>query len=115
MIKKQKTEPIKKVRTSQADKYPMNIPVETFNVWQQNRRMGDPEAMMKAFKCSRPIVERALNFGHVKEAWVVKSVNDFYKNRLKKELEQSRELLALTKEASQAKAEHLKNKYRPTK
>lgn len=87
----------------ETDKYPMNIPPETLSAWAQNRRKGDPEEIMKALKRSRPIVERALNFGHVKEAWIIPAINDFYTKRLKKEIKQTQELLDLTKEANQSK------------
>lgn len=70
---------------SMEERYPRTIAQQLFDSWQILRRYGDPGRICKAAKISRPIVDRAINYGHVKDPNVTKAINKFFSDRTEKE------------------------------
>lgn len=75
------------------EKYPMTIGQELYDAWQLHRRLGDPGRLQKVLKVSRPIVERALNYGHCPNQTNVDKINDFFEKRNGKHVEGSSKLI----------------------
>jgi len=82
---------------SMKKKYRTTIAEELFDAWKKLRRKGDPEEIMKLSGRSRPIVDRALNYGHVNDSDMVDIITDYYKERLEKESNDAKELLINSK------------------
>ena len=74
-----------KNKLSMRDRFPMNISKELFNTWQQLRRTGDPAKLQKALKLSRPIVDRALNYGNAKNEVTADRISKFFSDRIAEE------------------------------
>lgn len=75
----------KKGKLSMQERYPMNIPENVFNAWQQLRRKGDPPLIASAINLSRPVIDKALNLGHVKNEKNTERISQFFQKRLDKE------------------------------
>ena len=84
---------------SMAERYPRTVTIETFTAWQTLTRSGDSKAIHEKYKISRPIVSRALNYGHVKNPKVTDNINKFFKARLLKEAQGAEELNDLAEAA----------------
>lgn len=69
------------------------IAPKLFKAWQQLRRKGDPELIMELTGKSRPIIDKALKYGHVKDQTVVDAITKFYNDRLTSENQQGEDLL----------------------
>lgn len=76
-----------------AERFPMNVPQETFDAWQLLRRVGDPELIARSIKASRPTVDKALKYGHVKKQWVATKITNYFKERRERELKQGTKLI----------------------
>lgn len=74
---------IKKIekKPPMAERYPMTISQELYDAWQVCRRKNDSVAICKIAKLSRPIIDRALNYGSVKSERLVKQITKFFKDR----------------------------------
>lgn len=89
----------KKVDTSasMSERYPMKIGQSLFDAWQILRRYGDPGRICKQKKISRPIVDRALNYGHVKDPNVTKKIIAFFQDRVESENNSGNKFIASAK------------------
>jgi hypothetical protein len=70
---------------SMDDRFPRTINSQLFDAWQILRRSGDPALLCKKTGFSRPIVDRALNYGHVKNPKLANMISEFFDKRLDKE------------------------------
>lgn len=75
------------------ERYPRTIALENYDAWQILRRRGDGSKLVKHVGHCRPIIDRALNYGHVKEDVVRRRINSFFRNRQEKEKKEGEELL----------------------
>lgn len=92
----QEKKQVKKVDTSipMKERYPLTIEQDLYDSWQLHRRYGDPGRICKAKGISRPIVDRALNFGHVKDPLVAKRIYAFFMERVNSEKNSGNRLIA---------------------
>ena len=81
-------------------KYPRTITVELWTAWQNMRRVGDAEKIMKTIKKCRPVVDRALNYGHIKNMRIADKISKFFKDRLEEEKKTALNLMRLAEENS---------------
>jgi hypothetical protein len=80
-----------------AERYPMTISIQLYDAWQLMRRYGDPGKICKEYSISRPIVDRALNYGNVKEDRVEKKITEFFNERFDRENNKGNKLLKKVK------------------
>lgn len=73
------------------------IAPKLFKGWQAMRRKGDPELIMELTGKSRPIIDKALIYGHVKDNAIADIITKFYNDRIKAENEQGEVLLKAAK------------------
>lgn len=73
------------------------IAPKLFEAWQKLRRKGDPEAIMELTKKSRPIIDKALKYGHVKDQTIIDVITKYYNDRLNAENQQGNILLKSVK------------------
>lgn len=71
----------------------MTIAPELFEAWTKMRRKGDPEQIAQALGKSRPVIDKALKYGHVKDQTVVDGITKFYNVRLAAETSDGKKLL----------------------
>lgn len=76
--------------------YECTISPDLLATWQKLRRRNDPEAIAKAVGKSRPIIDRALLYGHVKIEGLTSAISKFFSDRLQDEKKQSATLEKLT-------------------
>lgn len=74
-------------------KYEMTIAPELLEAWQKARRKGDPEKLASLLGRSRPVIDRALKYGCVKDSDIIDGITKFYVERLNKEGADGKELL----------------------
>lgn len=82
------------------EKFPMTITQEMYDAWQTFRRMGDPAKLQKILgaprgKVSRPVVERALNYGHCPNPLFVTRINKYFTARKEEEEQSGTKLIQL--------------------
>lgn len=70
----------------------LTIDPNLLKTWQQLRRKKDPDVMAQELKVSRPVIDRALGYGHVTMPDLVDKINAFFEARLRKEQEASARL-----------------------
>ena len=76
----------KVTKPSMASRFPMNISQDLFDAWQKLRRTGDPKDICKDLNLSRPVIDRALNFGHVKNLEVTpERISKWFAKRIENE------------------------------
>ena len=78
---------------SMAERYPRNVSQQLFDSWQVCRRKNDPKELCKKLKMSRPIIDRALNYGHVKNEKLTQRISAFFNDRYEREKKQGQELI----------------------
>jgi hypothetical protein len=83
---------------SMAERYPMTISIQLFDAWQMMRRYGDPGRIVKKYNICRPIVDRAINYGNVKDPRVEKKISEFFNERFKGEEQKGNKLLKIVKD-----------------
>lgn len=79
----------------ESKKHPRNVALELLQAWQKLRRRGDGQEMAKDLEYSRPVIDRALNFGHVNVPGMVDSINQWFTERLTRERKSANKLLQL--------------------
>ena len=79
--------------TEESDKYPRTVSKELFAVWNQYRRTGDGQTIADALGYSRPVIDRALNFGHVKAKGLSDQISKFFSKRLTDERQTAQEMV----------------------
>ena len=91
----------KKINTalSMEERFPRTISQELFDAWQILRRSGDPELLCKELNLSRPVIDRALNYGHIKRSGIGDEISKFFQKRLDKEKNKGSELLDAAKKS----------------
>lgn len=72
------------------------ISPELHEVWKKLRRIGDPPAMAKELKVSRPTIDKALMHGYVAQTDLVDKINGYFQRRLEREKEQAKALQSLS-------------------
>lgn len=92
----QEKKQVKKVDTSipMDERYPRTISQELHDGWVVLRRYGDPGRICKTKDISRPIVDRALNYGHVKDPRVTKKINAYFSERVEAEKNAGKKFIA---------------------
>ncbi len=80
-------------------KYDRTISVELFNAWQTFRRRKDVEVISAELGYSRPVVDRALNFGYVKTDGLSENITEFFTKRVRNERESAGKLMSLNDKA----------------
>ena len=73
-------------------KFEMTISKELFAGWKKNRRRGDTEKLMEITGKSRPVIDRALNFGHAKKDELIDAISTFFINRMQEEKQLAKEM-----------------------
>lgn len=73
--------------------YEMTIAPELFEAWQKSRRKGDPDEIAGILNKSRPVIDKALKYGFVKDQTVVNGITKFYNDRLSAERKDGMDLL----------------------
>lgn len=73
--------------------YPMTVAPELFEAWVKLRRKNDPEEIATKLGKSRPVIDRALKYGYVKDDIVVAGITKFYKDRLEQETKDGKSLI----------------------
>jgi hypothetical protein len=66
---------------------------DLFEAWVKLRRKGDPEQIAEILGKSRPVIDKALKYGYVKDDAVVKGITKFYNDRLEAENKDAKKLL----------------------
>lgn len=82
---------------SMEERYPRNIPLELFDAWQLLKRTGDAEKLCKELGKSRPIIDRALKYGHVKKQSLAAHISRFFQQRVDREKNKGNKLLDAAK------------------
>ena len=77
-------------KKSMEERYPMTVSKELFDEWQKNRRSGDVTKMFNKFAksaqpISRPIIDRAINYGNIKQDYVAKKITKYFIERVEAE------------------------------
>ena len=82
---------------SMQERFPRTIPQEVFDAWQILRQVGDAEKLCTLLKKSRPVVDRALNYGHVKKPVMADKISEFFQKRIEKQKGKGERLLTAVK------------------
>jgi len=91
MTQKTNTPAKKSAYKGMAKRYPITITPELFELWQNHRRSGDVTNMLngtKTFKkinVSRPILDRALNYGTAVSDDLVQRITEYFTIRIEAE------------------------------
>lgn len=98
------------------DPLPCTIDPGLFEAWKKLKRFRDSEYIGEEFGWSRPTVDNALNYGHVKSTELVGHINTYFSRRLKSEKATGEALMELqasteapAKEATQSPFKRKKN------
>jgi hypothetical protein len=86
----------KKDSKSMATRFPMTISKQLFDSWQKNKRKNDAAKLMEICDRSRPIIDRALNYGHVKDDELISTITNYFLLRVQSENSQYEKLNANT-------------------
>lgn len=73
-------------------KFEMTVSKELFAGWKKNRRRGDTEKLMEITGRSRPVIDRALNFGYAKKEELIDAISNFFITRLQEEKAKAKEM-----------------------
>lgn len=68
-----------------AERFPRTISQQLWDAWQILRRKGDAEELMKRTELSRPVIDRALNYGHIKNSSLEAKITKYFDARLERE------------------------------
>lgn len=94
MNKERKSRVVAKKLTPE-EKYPRTISLKVFNAWKDLKRMGDSKLLVNKGLACRPIVDRALNYGHVKSPKLEKKITKFFTDRAAAEDVENEQLLSI--------------------
>lgn len=88
---------MKKPETKKATKkvFERTIDEDLFNSWKMSYRTGDIPELMELTGKSYPIIQNALNKGHVKNESVCDTISNFYIARREKQKEQARKIASI--------------------
>lgn len=79
--------------------YRRTIALELFNQWRQLARKGDPEAIAKELRMSKPTIHKALIYGNVNTEVVKNGITKFFADRLRREMDEAEQLEKLRLQA----------------
>lgn len=79
-------------------KYPRTVAEELLDAWQELKRKRDGEIMATELGYSRPVIDRALNYGYVALPEIPDLITKWFLDRLKKERESAKQLTEAIKE-----------------
>lgn len=82
---------------SMAERYPMTISQQLWDAWQILRRVGDAGRIHDKTGISRPIIDRAINYGNVKQAHVERKISEYFQDRFAGEQSKGEKLLKIAK------------------
>jgi hypothetical protein len=74
-------------KPSMAERYPRTISINLFRQWKKMRRFNDGRDLTIHLAKSRPIIDRALKYGHVKDETLIKKITKFFADRERRESE----------------------------
>lgn len=83
------------MKTNVSKKWPRTIAPELHEAWIKMKRKRDSEAMVKALGRSRPIIDRALNYGFVSLPELTDQISKFFLDRMNQEKKSGAEIIAL--------------------
>lgn len=83
--------------------YPCTISQSLFLAWQKFRQRKDGETIADALGYSRPVIDRALNFGYVKTQGLDDKISEFFQNRVNAQTMQADKLNNLVDNSNQIK------------
>jgi hypothetical protein len=72
-------------KLSMKERYPLNISQDVFDAWQFMKRKKDAEKLMQKTGLSRPIIDRALKYGHINNDKLESQITNFFAKRYEKE------------------------------
>lgn len=75
-----------------SEKYPRTVAAELLEAWQRLKRRGDGEVMAEELQYSRPVIDRALNYGYVTLQELPDKINKWLKERLERERAEAADL-----------------------
>lgn len=84
-----------KMKKTVSEKWPRTIAPDLHEAWLKLKRKKDAAVIMAAIGYSRPVIDRALNYGFVSMPELTDKINKFFLDRLKKESQTGSELIAL--------------------
>lgn len=61
-----------------SSRFPMNIDKNVWDKWQECRRKNDAKAICELLDYSRPVIDRALNYGHVKNSELTDKISAYF-------------------------------------
>ena len=82
---------------SMSERYPRTISQDLHDSWLILKRYGDPVRICKEKNISRPIVDRAIEYGHVKDPHVTKKITAFFSERVDAERNSGKKLIQKAK------------------
>lgn len=68
-----------------AERYPRTISKALFDKWQHLKRYNDGRDLVNETGKSRPIIDRAIKYGHCKDEELITAITNFFVNRLNRE------------------------------
>jgi hypothetical protein len=81
------------MRVPRKKEWPRTIAEDLHVAWLKVRRPKDGEVIAIALGFSRPVIDRALNFGYVANPDLTEKISEFFTNRLNKERESAQNLV----------------------
>ncbi len=81
-----------------SERYPMNIEQDIFDSWKMNQGKGDAEELCEKLQRSRPTIDHALKYGHVKEKGLILKITSFFNARLARQQKKAGELIEQIRE-----------------
>lgn len=74
--------------------YPRTISIELLDAWRKFKRRSDGETIAEALGYSRPVIDRAINFGYVKTDGLTDAITNFFTARLDAEKASAAKLMS---------------------
>ena len=97
--KKPYKDPKKDPSIPMSERYTLTIDRELFEAWGKLKAYGDPGKIATHLNISRPVIDRALNFGYVKKDKVSDGITKFFNDRLAREKRSGTKILKEVTEA----------------
>lgn len=83
------------MKTKVSKKWPRTIAPELHEAWIKMKRKKDSEVLTKRLGRSRPIIDRALNYGHVSLQELTDQISSFFLERMTQEKQTGADLIRL--------------------
>ena len=85
----------RELRPKLAKLFPLTIPLQLYKAWQMMQRKGDPGALCKKLKVSRPVIDNALNYGYVKDSSLTAKISKYFDDRARGEEKFGKDLMSV--------------------